>query len=121
MLVIVIRRAGAFRRHHQRADRLVGSALLAEQLALRRLQHALQHLPALSGLRIGDSHARYGKAAFGVPLSVRLSNPESRLRDKAQSLPLKYGRNSNTSAMSLSAARFPSQGTARWYWFSTFF
>ena len=32
----------------------------------------------------------------------------------------KYGRNSNTSAMAFSAARLPSHGTTRLYWFSTF-
>ena len=31
----------------------------------------------------------------------------------------KYGRSSNTSAMACSAARLPSHGTTRLYWFST--
>ena len=70
MLVIVIGRAGAFRRHHQRSDRMLGRALLAEQLALRRLQHALQHFPALRGLRIGDPHARHGEAPFRIPFRI---------------------------------------------------
>ena len=38
VLVVVIRCAGAFRRNHQRADRMFRRALLAEQLALRGLQ-----------------------------------------------------------------------------------
>ena len=58
MLVVVVGRARAFRRHHQRADRVLGRALLAEQLALGGLEHALQHLAALRGLRVGDPHAR---------------------------------------------------------------
>ena len=45
-------------------------AFLAEQLALRRLQNAFQHLAALRGFRIGDAHAGNVEALFRIPLGV---------------------------------------------------
>src|SRR5204863_5288922 len=44
--------AGALGRHHQRAHGALGRALASEQLALVRLQHALEHFSALRGFRI---------------------------------------------------------------------
>ena len=68
MFVLIIRRAGAFVRHHQRAHRTLRSTFLAEQLALRRLQHAFENLAALGGLRIRNAHSGHGENALRIPL-----------------------------------------------------
>ena len=41
----------------------------AEDLALPRLDHALQHLAALAGLGIGDAHAGHREAQLGVEVA----------------------------------------------------
>src|SRR5271168_1804953 len=66
MLVIKVGRAGAFGRDHQRADRMLRRAFIAEKFALRRLQHSLQHFAALRGFRIGNAQARHVEALLGV-------------------------------------------------------
>src|SRR5271167_2856875 len=47
VLVAVVSRAGALRRHHQRPHRTLGRAFPPKEFALRRLQHALQNLATL--------------------------------------------------------------------------
>src|SRR5215216_6317589 len=64
--VVVVRGASALRRHHAGADRVLGRAGGAEHLALPRLNDALEHLPALARLRVGDPHAGHREAALGV-------------------------------------------------------
>src|SRR5579863_1421369 len=64
MLVLIIGRAGAFVRYHQRADGVLRRTLLAEQLALRGLQHALQNFAALRGFGVGDADAGNGENAL---------------------------------------------------------
>src|SRR5262249_24704126 len=68
--VVVVGGARALRRHHQRADRKFRRAFAAEQLALMRLQHALEHFAALRGLGIGDLHSGHLESALGVPGGV---------------------------------------------------
>ena len=67
MLVVVIGRARSFRRHHQRSNRMLRSALVSKQLALCRLQHALQNFAALRRFRIGHAHARQLRTAAPRP------------------------------------------------------
>src|SRR5579871_2613296 len=68
MLVTIVSSARAFRRHHQRSHRLFRRALLSEQLALRRLQHALQNFAALRRFWIRHANSRDLEALFGIPL-----------------------------------------------------
>src|SRR5262245_45790792 len=70
MHVVEVRGAGPFRRHHQRPDGLLGRTLAREQLALVRLQDALQHLAALRGLRVSHLNGRDAEAGLGVPSCV---------------------------------------------------
>src|SRR5215207_615202 len=60
----------------------------AEDLALRGLEHALEHLPALASLRVRYPHARRGVAQLGVEFRVGRGELERRLGDKAQPPPL---------------------------------
>src|SRR3954453_15089562 len=64
--VVVIRRAGALRGDHARADRVLGRAGLAEYLAAPRLDHALEDLAGLAGLRVRDAHPGHGEPPLGV-------------------------------------------------------
>ena len=64
-------------------------ALAAEQLALRRLQNALQHLAALRGFGIGDAHAGHVEALLGIPFCIVVADAQRRLRDEAQAAPFK--------------------------------
>ena len=91
MLVIIVRGAGAFRRYHQRADGMFRRALLAEQLALRRLEDAFQYFAALRGFRIGDADAGDGEALLGVPLRVAVFDPQGGLGDEAEASPFEIG------------------------------
>ena len=61
--VPIVGGAGAFARDHQGADRMLGIAFGPEELALRRLEHALEHFAALRAARIGDAHARECRTA----------------------------------------------------------
>ena len=74
MLVVIVGRARAFGRNHQRADGAFRRALLAEQLALRRFQHALQHLAALRRLGIGDAHAGHIEALLRIAFRIAVAN-----------------------------------------------
>src|SRR5262249_34271651 len=52
--VVVVGGARALRRDHARPDRVLGCARRPEDLALVRLDHALQDLAALACLRVRD-------------------------------------------------------------------
>src|SRR5690606_35714005 len=65
---VIVRRAGALRGHHAGADRRLRGTRGAEHLALPRLEHTLEHLTALAGLRVGDPHPGDREALFGVEL-----------------------------------------------------
>ena len=67
---------------------MLGRALVAEQLALRRLQHALQHLAALRGFRIGDPHAGNRETRSASQSRIALANAQGRLRDEPHAAPL---------------------------------
>ena len=115
MLVIVVGRARAFGRNHQRADRLFGRAFASEKFALRGLEHAFQDFAALRGFGVGHADAGNSEALLGVPLAYvsRIFRADCEMNPRPRHS--KYGRSSNTSAMARSAARFPSQGTTRLY------
>src|SRR3954447_18523949 len=70
--VVVIGRAGALAGDHARPDRPLRGARGPEHLALERLDHALEDLAALAGLRVGDADAGDGEAALGVVVRVRV-------------------------------------------------
>ena len=76
--ILIIGGAGAFRRHHQRAKRRLRRARRAEHLALPRLDHALEHLAALAGFRIGDLHVRHCefRSASKRAYAARILTPE---------------------------------------------
>src|SRR5688500_609276 len=87
--MVVIRGTRPFRRHHQCADWPFGGAFPAEQLALLRFQHPLEHLAALCGHRVRDRHTRDGEPPLGIPLSILVADFQCRLREKPQAPPLK--------------------------------
>src|SRR5918992_301574 len=63
----------------------------AEDLAFRGLEHTLQDLPALAGLRVCNPYARRGVAQLGVEVCVGRRQLERGLGDKAESPPLEVG------------------------------
>src|SRR5215468_4950403 len=88
MLIVVVSRAGAFRRNHQGADRCLRCAFAAEEFALRGFEDALENLAALRGVGIRNTHAGDREALLGVPIGVGRANLESRLRDEPEAAPL---------------------------------
>src|SRR3954470_13322944 len=86
--VVVVGRAGALGRDHARADRSLGRARGAEDLALPRLYDALQNLAALARLGIRDAHAGDAPAQLRVQVRVRRGQLEPALRDEAHAAPL---------------------------------
>jgi hypothetical protein len=68
---VVVGGAGALARDHARPDRPLRRARGAEDLALPRLDHALEHLAALARLRVGDADARHAEAQLGVEVRRR--------------------------------------------------
>ena len=56
---------------------MLGRALAAEELALDRLQHALEDFAALRGLGIGDPDAGHVEDPLGVPIRVRVADPKA--------------------------------------------
>src|SRR5271170_7102150 len=66
-------------------------AFLAEQLALRGLKHAFENFSALRCFGVGNSCVRNWEALLGVPLSVFVADPQSRLGDEPKSAPFKIG------------------------------
>src|SRR5579862_8056898 len=62
-------------------------ALFAKELALRGLEHALQHFSALRGFRIRHAHPWNFEALLCVPLGIALTDAQSRLRNEAQAPP----------------------------------
>ena len=67
---------------------MLGRARGAKHLALPRLDHALEHLTALTRLRVGDADVGRLKTSFGVELGVGIRQPQRRLRDEPESAPL---------------------------------
>src|SRR5215203_6141768 len=67
---------------------MIWRARSAEDPALVGLEHALQDLPALAGLRVRHPHARRGVAQLGVEVSVGRGELERGLGDKAKVPPL---------------------------------
>ena len=119
--VVVVGRARAFARDHAGADRPLGRARRAEDLALPGLDRTDQHLAALTRLRVVDQHARHPEPSLGVPLgelrpSLRaLRSIQPRPRHSKVSGP----RSSIVSSSAAIARGLPSRRTTRVYWFST--
>src|SRR5215204_3341968 len=67
---------------------MLGRAGRAEDLALPGLEHTLEYLAALTGLRVGDAHTRYGVTQLGVEVRVGIRELEGRLDYKAHPAPL---------------------------------
>src|SRR4051794_7771597 len=86
--VVVIRGARPLRRDHAGTDRVLGRARGAEDLALPRLDDALEDLAALARLGVGHAHARDREAALGVEFGVGVRQPQRALRDEAEAAPL---------------------------------
>src|SRR5208282_3167379 len=63
-------------------------AFIAEQFALRGLEHTLQYLAALRGFGIGHSNARHIEAALRIPFSIPLAKAQGGLRNESQPAPL---------------------------------
>src|SRR5262245_66101518 len=70
---------------------MVGRAGGAEHLALPGLDHALQHLTALTGLGVGHADAWNLVADLGVPVRELLPKLEGALGDEAETAPLEGG------------------------------
>src|SRR5688572_1249529 len=86
--VVVIGGARALRRDHARPDRVLRRARGAEDLALPRLDHALEDLAALARLGIGHPHAGHAEPPLGVQLFIRRRQLQRALRDEPQPAPL---------------------------------
>src|SRR3954447_13786480 len=67
---------------------MLGRARRAEDLALPRLDDALEDLAALARLRVGDAHARDREAPLGVEVGVGLAELEPALGDEPEPAPL---------------------------------
>src|SRR5215217_5521075 len=67
---------------------MLGRAGRAEDLALPGLEHTLEYLAALAGLRVGDAHARYAVTQLGVEVRIGVRELEGRLGYKAHPPPL---------------------------------
>ena len=65
------------------------SAFIAEQFALRRLEHALENLSTLRGFGVGNPGAGDREALLGIPLGVFVADLQSRLRDESEAAPFK--------------------------------
>ena len=111
---VVVGGAGALGRDHAGADRRLRRAGGAEHLALPRLEHALEHLAALAGLRVGDPDTRAPRRAARRRRLRNSRGPQRRVRDEAR------GRATRSTAAApsprrspVSAARLPSHGTTR--------
>src|SRR5947208_1238614 len=89
--VVVVGGAGALAGDHAGADRPLGRAAGAEDLALPRLDDALEHLAALAGLRVGDADAGNAVGDLGVEVGVGLGQLQPALRDEAHPAPLEVG------------------------------
>src|SRR6185503_4403570 len=72
----------------QRANRALGCALAAKQLALNRLENAFEHLPALGGFGICHPDACDVEHFLRVPRGVTVADAERRLGDEAEPAPL---------------------------------
>ena len=88
---VVVGGAGALRGHHAGPDRGLRGARGAEHLAFPRLEHALEHLTALAGLRVGHPHPGHLEQQFRVHGRVLLAHLERRVRDEAEAAPLEVG------------------------------
>src|SRR5579859_2491732 len=86
--VVVVGGAGPLGRDHARPDRVLGRARAPEHLALPGLDHALQDLAALAGLRVGDADAGHLVANLGVEAAVGLGQLQCALRDEPEAPPL---------------------------------
>src|SRR4051794_18744313 len=86
--VVVVGGARPLGGDHARPDRVLGGARGAEDLALPRLDDALEHLAALACLRVGDPHARDAEALLGVEGRVGVREAQRALRDEPQAPPL---------------------------------
>src|SRR5919108_140152 len=85
--IVVVRGARPLTRDHARTDRALWRAGGPEDLALPRLDDALQHFAALAGLRIRDAHS--GDAVPHLRVEVRElgTELERALRDEAEPAP----------------------------------
>src|SRR3954469_4791378 len=86
--VVVVGRAGALAGHHAGADRALRRAAGAEDLALPRLDDALEDLTALAGLGVGDADAGDAVGDLGVEVGVGLGELQAALGDEAHPAPL---------------------------------
>ena len=65
-----------------------GVQALPKTLHSHGLDHALQHLAALAGLRVGDADARDAVAQLGVEVRVGVGELQRALGDEAEPAPL---------------------------------
>src|SRR4029077_2071851 len=80
--------AGALAGDHAGPDRPLRRARGPEDLALERLDDALEHLAALARLRVGDADVGDRVAALGVEVGVGLAELQPAVGDEAQAAPL---------------------------------
>ena len=74
------------------------------------------HCAALGSATRVSGHQKRCSASHSA-YSLRIRNADCEMNPRPRHS--KYGRSSKTSAIAFSAARLPSQGTTRLYWFST--
>src|SRR5207302_10481713 len=86
--VVVVGGARALGGDHAGANRPLGRAGGAEDLALPRLDDALQHLAALAGLRVGHPYAGHREDLLGVEGGVLVAHLEGRVGDEPEAPPL---------------------------------
>src|SRR5215471_14647840 len=86
---VVIRGAGAFRGDHQCAERSLRRTGRPEDLALMRLDDALQDFAALAGFRIGDLQIREREFSLGVEFRISLPDADAGMIDRSEAAPFK--------------------------------
>src|SRR6516165_5714721 len=86
--VVVVGRAGAFRRNHRRAQRRLGTARFAERRAFPRLFYTLQDQPADAVARFEHFETAHGKTPLGVEVEIFVPQAQAALGNRSDPPPL---------------------------------
>src|SRR3984893_7464505 len=84
---LIIGGAGAFRGHHEGAERTLWRAGAAEDFALPGLDDTLQDLAALTGFGIGDAERWHAEFALRVVARIGRAQPHARVVNRAKPTP----------------------------------
>src|SRR5207248_9575668 len=85
--VVVVRGTGAFAGNHGGAQRMSRRAFLAEGPALRRLDHAAQHISGTAQLRLFGVDAGDVEPLLGIEIPIRRTQPPAASWNHANAAP----------------------------------